>query len=61
MRMQIFSVKKPSCKILKMKNCVPFEVQYTSSYLFFVMYIEVHNVFDSALSAIELNCDQMHF
>ena len=29
--MQIFSVKKPSCKILKTKNCVPFEVQYTST------------------------------
>ena len=29
--MQIFRVKKPSCKILKTKNCVPFEVQYTSS------------------------------
>ena len=26
-----FRVKKPSCKILKTKNCVPFEVQYTSS------------------------------
>ena len=31
MRMQIFRVKKPSCKILKTKNCVPFEVQYTSN------------------------------
>ena len=31
MRMQIFRVKKPSCKILKTKNCVPFEVQYTIS------------------------------
>ena len=31
MRMQIFRVKKPSCKIFKTKNCVPFEVQYTSS------------------------------
>ena len=30
MRMQIFRVEKPSCKILKTKNCVPFEVQYTS-------------------------------
>ena len=30
MRMQNFRVKKPSCKILKTKNCVPFEVQYTS-------------------------------
>ena len=29
--MQIFRVKNPSCKILKTKNCVPFEVQYTSS------------------------------
>ena len=29
--MQIFRVKKPSCKILKTKNCVPFEVQFTSS------------------------------
>ena len=29
--MQIFRVKKPSCKILKTKNCVPFEVQYTSN------------------------------
>ena len=29
--MQIFKVKKSSCKILKTKNCVPFEVQYTSS------------------------------
>ena len=28
--MQNFRVKKPSCKILKTKNCVPFEVQYTS-------------------------------
>ena len=26
-------MKKPSCKILKTKNCVPFEVQYTSSVL----------------------------
>ena len=32
MRMQIFRVKKPICKILKTKNCVPFEVQYTSIY-----------------------------
>ena len=31
MRMQIFRVKKPSSKILKTKNCVPFEVQYTSN------------------------------
>ena len=33
MHMQIFRVKKPSCKILKTNNCVelPFEVQYTSS------------------------------
>ena len=30
MRLKIFRVKKPSCKILKTKNCVPFEVQYTS-------------------------------
>ena len=30
MRMQIFRVKKSSCKILKTKNCVPFEVQYTN-------------------------------
>ena len=30
MRMQIFRVKKPSCKILKTKTCVPFEVQYIS-------------------------------
>ena len=28
--MQSFRVKKPSCKILKTKNCVPFEVPYTS-------------------------------
>ena len=28
--MQIFRVKKPLCKILKTKNCVPFEVQYTN-------------------------------
>ena len=31
MRMQIFRMKKPSCKILKTKNCVPFKVQYTST------------------------------
>ena len=31
MHMQIFRVKKPSCKFLKMKNWVPFEVQYTNS------------------------------
>ena len=31
MHMQIFRVKKPSCKILKTKNCVPFEVQNTRS------------------------------
>ena len=31
MRMQIFRVKKPSCKIFKTKNCVPFEVQYYSN------------------------------
>ena len=31
MRMQIFRVKKLSCKISKTKNCVPFEVKYTSS------------------------------
>ena len=31
MRMQIFRVKKHLCKILKTKNCVPFEVQYYSS------------------------------
>ena len=31
MRMQIFRVKKPLCKILKTKNCVTFEVQYTCS------------------------------
>ena len=31
MSMQTFRVKKPSCKILKSKNCVPFEVQYYSS------------------------------
>ena len=30
MRMQIFRVKKCSCKILKTKNCVLFEVQYYS-------------------------------
>ena len=30
--MQIFRVKKPSCKILKTKNCAPFEVQYYYSY-----------------------------
>ena len=29
--MQIFRVEKPSCTILKTKNCVPFEVQYTST------------------------------
>ena len=29
--MQIFRVTKPSCKILKTKNFVPFEVQYYSS------------------------------
>ena len=29
MRMQVFRVKKPSCKIQKTKHCVPFEVQYT--------------------------------
>ena len=26
MRMQIFRVKQPSCKILETKNCVPCEV-----------------------------------
>ena len=31
MHMQIFKVKKPLCKILKAKNCVPFEVQYYST------------------------------
>ena len=31
MRMQVFRVMKPSRKILKTKNCVPFEVQYTSN------------------------------
>ena len=30
MGMHIFRMKKPSCKILKTKNCDPFEVQYTS-------------------------------
>ena len=35
MRMHIFRVKKPSCKILKTKNCVPFEVQYTSKSLYY--------------------------
>ena len=30
--MQIFRVKKLSCKILKTKSCVPFEVQYTSNF-----------------------------
>ena len=34
---KFFRVKKPSCKILKTKNCVPFEVQYTSSSLFMHM------------------------
>ena len=28
MRKLIFRVKKPSCKILKTKNCVPFEVSW---------------------------------
>ena len=36
MRMQVFKVKKPSCKILKTKNCFPFEVQYTSSLFTFI-------------------------
>ena len=31
MRMQIFGVKNRLCEILKTKNCVPFEVQNTSS------------------------------
>ena len=31
MRMQNFAVKKPTCNILKTKNFVPFEVQYTST------------------------------
>ena len=31
MRIQIIRMKKPSCKIFKTKNCVPFGVQYTSS------------------------------
>ena len=37
MRMQIFRVKKPSCKILKTKNCAPFEVPCTSNpvYIYF--------------------------
>ena len=30
MHMHIFWVKKPSCKILKTKSCVPLEVQYYS-------------------------------
>ena len=38
MRMQIFRVKKPSCKSLKAKNCVPFEVQYTDSVLSILMH-----------------------
>ena len=29
--MQVFKVKEHSCKILKTKNCVPFEVQYSSN------------------------------
>ena len=37
MRMQTFRVKKPSCKILKTKNCVPFEVQYISSALYLLI------------------------
>ena len=31
MRIQTFSVKYFVCKIIKTKNCVPFEVQYYSS------------------------------
>ena len=33
MRMQTFSVRLHLCKILKTKDCVPFEVQYTSNKL----------------------------
>ena len=41
--MQIFRVKKPLCKILKTKNCVPFEMQYTSSRKLFVEFaIKTH-------------------
>ena len=36
MRMQTFSVKLHVCKILKTKNCVPFEVQYYSRVVFLV-------------------------
>ena len=36
--MQIFRVKKLSCKILKTENCVPFEVQYTSTLSFHYIY-----------------------
>ena len=36
MRMQIFRVKKPSRKILKTKNCVPFEVQYYSNIILYI-------------------------
>ena len=37
MRMQIFRVEKPSCKILKMKNCVPFELQYYIRWIYALM------------------------
>ena len=34
MRMEIFRVKIPSCKILKTKNCVPFELKYYNNQYF---------------------------
>ena len=60
MHMQIFRVKRPSCKILKTKNCGPFEVQYTSSVLclfLVVQYVTMvfpgHTLFLGKVTCIE--------
>ena len=56
MPIQIFRVKKPSRKILKTKNCVPFEVQYYSIILaqYRINYAMLHCVAISTISFIHI-------
>ena len=57
MRMQIYRVKKPSCKILKTKNCVPFEKQYYSTVFPGLKWIPFFANFSLMLISIEqLEC-----
>ena len=53
--MQIFRVKKPSCKILKTKNCVPFDVKYYRSKPAFTTATQVKSTFMVTLDKTQFN------